>query len=295
MPIASNPRIPFQMSSERAKLSPPQGKPFIVHLVVNVEYWPFDQPTPRTIVVPPHGRSHVPDLPNFAWSEYGNRCGMPRLIKALTERRLPVSAPINATVLDVYESLAAAMREHGWEFFGHGLRQQSQGTEMKEADTIKEAIRRLTAFTGKPTRGWMSPGWSETFDTPDLLKEAGIEYVTQWVVDDLPTWINTKHGKLIALPYGLDLNDSVIYAIEKSSTTEMKLRLTEAIRTFEREIHEEQQPRVLTIPLHPHLSGVPHRINFLMEVLDTLMARKDTIFMNGGQLAAWFSSVAKPS
>ena len=295
MPIASNPRIPFQMSSERAKLSPPQGKPFIVHLVENVENWPFDQPTPRTIVVPPHGRSHVPDLPNFAWSEYGNRCGMPRLIKALTERKLPVSAPINATVIDVYESLAAAMREHAWEFFGHGLRQQSQGTEMNEADTIKEAIRRLTAFTGKPTRGWMSPGWSETFDTPDLLKAAGIEYVTQWVVDDLPTWIHTKHGKLIALPYGLDLNDSVIYAIEKSSTTEMKLRLTEAIRTFEREIHEEQQPRVLTLPLHPHLSGVPHRINFLMEVLDTLMAREDTIFMNGGQLASWFSSVAKPS
>jgi len=293
MPISSNPRIPYQMSSERAKLSPPQGKPFIVHLVVNIEYWPFDEPTPRTIVIPPHGRSHVPDLPNFGWSEYGNRCGMPRLIKALTDRKLPVSASINATVLEVYESLAASIRGHGWEFVGHGVSQRALGAETNEAETIKEAIRRLTAFTGKRTRGWMSPGWSETFDTPDLLKEAGIEYVCQWVVDDLPTWLNTKHGRLIALPYGLDLNDSVIYAIEKSPTTEMKLRLLEAIRTFEREIHEEKQPRVLTIPLHPHLSGVPHRINFLMEVLDLLMARHDTIFMNGSQVADWFSGVSK--
>jgi len=41
------------------------------------------------------------------------------------------------------------------------------------------------------------------------LREAGIEYVCQWVVDDLPTWLETKHGKLVALPYGLDINDSV--------------------------------------------------------------------------------------
>ena len=293
MPIASNPRVPYQMSSERAKLDPPQGKPFIVHIVVNIEYWPFDQPTPRTIVVPPHGRSHVPDLPNFSWSEYGNRCGMPRLIKALTDRKLPVSASINATVLEVYESMAASIRGHGWEFVGHGVSQRSLGAESNEAETIKEAIRRLNQFTGKRTRGWMSPGWSETFETPDLLKEAGIEYVCQWVVDDLPTWLNTKHGKLVALPYGLDLNDSVIYAIEKSSTVEMKLRLSEAIRTFEREIREERQPRVLTIPLHPHLSGVPHRINFLMEVLDMLLARKDTIFMNGSQLTDWFVKASK--
>jgi hypothetical protein len=213
---------------------------------------------------------------------------MPRLIKALTDRKLPVSSPLNATVLEVYESLAACIHGHGWEFMGHGVSQRSLGAEANEAQVIKEAIGRLSAFT------WMSPGWSETFDTPDLLKEAGIEYVTQWVVDDLPTWLYTKHGALIALPYGLDLNDSVVFAIEKSSSAEMKLRLTQAIQTFEREIYEENQPRVLTIPLHPHLSGVPHRINFLMEVLDLLMSRNDTIFMNGSQMADWFSTVSKP-
>jgi hypothetical protein len=106
----------------------------------------------------------------------------------------------------------------------------------------------------------MSPGWSETFDTPDLLKAAGVEYVYQWVV----------------------------YAIEEQSSAEMKLRVGETIRTFAREIERERQPRVLTLPLHPHLSGVPHRIGFVAEMLDALMKRNDTVFMNGGQLAAWF-------
>ena len=33
----TNPRIAYRMSSTRKRLSPPDGKPLIVHLVVNVE------------------------------------------------------------------------------------------------------------------------------------------------------------------------------------------------------------------------------------------------------------------
>jgi hypothetical protein len=95
------------------------------------------------------------------------------------------------------------------------------------------------------------------------------------------------------MPYGLDLNDSVVYAIEKHSSSEMKLRVDQTIRTFVREIELERQPRVLTLPLHPHLSGVPHRIGFLADMLDALMARDDTVFMNGSQIAGWFTSESK--
>ena len=287
-PKRSNPRIDFALSSQQPNYRAPNGRPLIVHFVVNIEYWPFDQPVPRTIVVPPHGRSHIPDLPNFCWSEYGNRCGMPRLLQLFGERNLPVSASINASVLDVYPSLAAEVLEAGWEFVGHGIHQRALGEASNERDVIHGALERLQQFTGVRPRGWMSPGWSETFDTPDLLREAGIEYVCQWVVDDLPNWLETKHGRLAALPYGLDVNDSVIYAIEKHSSPEMKLRIEQTIRTFEREIREQGRPRILTIALHPHLSGVPHRIGYLTEVIDALMARNDTIFLRGSQILDWF-------
>ena len=284
----SNPRVEFRLSSRQPKYRPPNGKPLIVHFVVNIEYWPFDQPVPRTIVVPPHGRSHIPDLPNFCWSEYGNRCGMPRLLQLFGERNLPVSASINASVLDIYPSLAEEVLKAGWEFVGHGIHQRALGEASNEREIIHGALERLQKFTGVRPRGWMSPGWSETFDTPDLLREAGIEYVCQWVVDDLPNWLETKHGNLVAMPYGLDVNDSVIYAIEKHSSPEMKLRIEQTVRTFEREIREQGRPRILTIALHPHLSGVPHRIGYLTDVVDALMARSDTIFLRGSQILDWF-------
>jgi hypothetical protein len=98
---------------------------------------------------------------------------------------------------------------------------------------------------------------------------------------------------MVALPYGLDINDSVIFAIEKHSSAEMRLRIEETIRTFKREIAQFGQPRVLTIPLHPHLSGVPHRINHLTAVIDALAARDDTVFMSGSQILSWYQDAAQ--
>ncbi|MDO8876702.1 MAG: hypothetical protein Q7V40_11425, partial [Pseudolabrys sp.] len=67
----ANPRIPYQLSSARKPLPPLKGKRILVHLVVNVENWQFDQPMPRSIVTPPHGKETVPDVPNFSWADYG--------------------------------------------------------------------------------------------------------------------------------------------------------------------------------------------------------------------------------
>ena len=135
-------------------------------------------------------------------------------------------------------------------------------------------------------RGWLSPGLRETFETPDLLKAAGIEYLCDWVLDDLPRWMTTTHGPMIAMPYALEINDSVIYAVERHSSPEMYQRLKDTLDVFDRELKRE--PRVLTLALHPHLIGVPHRIGYLAKMLDLLQDRGDTIFMTGGRIADWF-------
>ena len=46
--MLSNPRVPFQISSERPPLEPLNGKPIMVHLCMNIEYWPFDRPMPAS-------------------------------------------------------------------------------------------------------------------------------------------------------------------------------------------------------------------------------------------------------
>ena len=93
----------------------------------------------------------------------------------------------------------------------------------------------IAAFTGQRPKGWLSPGLRESHDTPEFLKQEGIEYVFDWVVDDVPNWMHTRHGPLLSLPYNLEINDSIIYAVEKHSSPEMYLRLENTLRLFERD------------------------------------------------------------
>jgi len=221
------------------------------------------------------------------------RAGMPRFLKLISERGLKASTSINAGVIDAYPACAEAMLDAGWEFIGHGLHQKSMQEETDEAALIKMAIDKVESFTGTKMRGWLSPGLKETEDTPDILKQLGLEYVCDWVVDDLPTWITTKHGDLIAMPYNLEVNDSIIYAIEKHASPEMYHRVVESVEAFEKEMNDTT--RIMPIGLHPHLMGVPHRINYLERMLDDLTARDDVVFMNGGEIADWFIQVDRDS
>ena len=283
----SNPRVPFALSTDRAPLAPYQGKPIMVNLAMNIEYWPFDRPMPRGVLPPPHGKpSDPPDVQNFAWVEYGLRCGLPRFIEAVGSRDLPVSALMNAQVADIYPSIADAVLKAEWELVGHGWFQQSlKQSEDQEADIIK-SLDRLRGLSGQAVKAWLGPGIGETLETPELLKKHGIEYLHDWLLDDLQCWMKTDHGPMVAMPYTFELNDVPIYAVQNSSTDEMFRRLEGTLAIFDRET--ANQPKVLTLALHPHLIGVAHLAYQFERCLDLLLARDDVVFMTSSQIGDWF-------
>ena len=289
--MTTNPRIAYQMASDRRPLPGPGGRNLIVQVVVNVENWRFDQPMPRKIITAPHGADAVPDVPNFAWAEYGMRVGMPRLFRVLGDRGLPVGCTINAGVIGTYPKLADAILEAGWELIGHGLHQKALTGEASEAELIAQALGILRDFGGRPVEGWLGPGLRETDETPDILKANGLRYVSDWVLDDVPCWMVTRHGPLIAMPYSLEINDSPLHAIQAQPSDEMLQRTRRTIEVLARESAETGGARVLTVALHPHLVGVPHRIGMLAELLDLLLARDDTVFLTGSQIADWYEDV----
>ncbi len=287
----ANPRIPYRLSSARPELPPFNGKKILVHLVVNVEHWQFDNPMPRTIITPPHGRETVPDVPNFSWADYGMRAGMPRILELLDG--IPAATSFNAGVIDAYPQAAEAMLKAGWEFIGHGMHQKATNhVEGGEERLIVDCMDKIEKFTGTRPRGWLSPGLRETIDTPDLLKKSGIDYVCDWVVDDLPSWMTTKYGPFVAMPYNLEVNDSIIYAVERHATGEMLKRTEHTLRCFESEA--TGNPRVFAIGLHPHLIGVPHRIHELRGILDLLRASNQTVFTTGAAICDWFTAAQAP-
>ena len=282
-----NPRIPFQMSSERPRYAPLRGKPLIVNAVVNIEYWPFDQPMPRGVLPPPHAaRLEPPDVPNYTWVEYGLRCGMPRLFDAFGRRGLRATAFINAQCADVYPSMARAVVEAQWELVGHGWFQRSLKQIDDEEAEVKRCVARLEQLSGNKVRGWFGAGGGETMKTPEVLKRCGLAFTHDWLVDDLPCWMATAHGPLLCLPYTWELNDVPLWVVQNQSSDELIKRLEATLAALAPEL--ERQPRVLTLALHPQVIGVPHRMYYLEKALDLLLRRSDAVFVTSGELADWF-------
>lgn len=178
----SNPRVPYRMASERTRLPPLAGKPLMAHVVLNVEYWPFDQPMPRGVIPPPHGKAGVvPDVGNYAWVEYGMRVGMPRLMRMLAERGIRASTFMNAICADVYPSCAEAMLAADFEFVGHGWVQKSLAAEHDEVAVIERSLARLEQFTGKRTRGWFAKCLDLLLARNDVAFVTGSE-IADWFV-----------------------------------------------------------------------------------------------------------------
>ena len=154
-------RFAYSAIAERAPLKLPDGARMAVWIVVNIEEWDFNEPMPRTVLTPPAGGSPIPDVPNWAWHEYGNRVGYWRMLEVLDHFRIRAVLAINGSAIQRYGSIARSAFERGWEFIGHGFTQQSMQKVADERDDIRKTAAAIRGFTGKHPRGWLGPGLTE--------------------------------------------------------------------------------------------------------------------------------------
>ena len=240
--------------------------------IVNVEEWSIERNMPRTVLPPPYGQPLLPDLPNWAWHEYGMRVGFWRFLEVLqSHSRQGDAGDQRLGHASRYPRVAEAALKAGWEFMGHGYIQRPMHHVEDQKTAICDAVEAIKAFTGKKPRGWESPGLTETYDTIDWLAEAGIEYVADWVLDDQPCMIKTAHGPMVSVPYTVEMNDIAMMVLQNHPSEEW---LRRGIDQFDRLYAEgEKSARVMAISVHPYITGVPHRIGYLEKLYEYILQR----------------------
>src|SRR5260370_24643752 len=112
-------RIAYSPSAPGPPLKLPNGGRMEVWVIVNVEEWDAKQTMPRTVLTPPAGGSPTPDIPNWAWHEYGNRVGFWRILKVFDEFKIPGVLAINGSALAAYPPIVEAASARNWAFLRH--------------------------------------------------------------------------------------------------------------------------------------------------------------------------------
>jgi peptidoglycan/xylan/chitin deacetylase (PgdA/CDA1 family) len=279
-------RISYSPISERPPLKLPDGKRMAVWVIVNVEEWDINSPMPRTVLTPPAGGSPSPDIPNWAWHEYGNRVGFWRLLKTFDNFNIPAALAINGSAIAGYPAIVKAAKERNWEFMGHGFTQRNMQKVENEREDIRKTADVIEKATGKRPRGWLGPGLTETWETPDLLKQEGYDYVADWVLDDQPVWLKTKTTPIVNIPYTQECNDVAMMLIQHHKASEYQER---ALDQFE-QIYEDaaDSARIMALVIHPYIMGAPHRAKYFRRIFEVIRQKPDVAFMTGEQILDWY-------
>lgn len=257
-------------------------------IYLNIEHVPFGSTAPAHAIYP-GTLGFSPDILNHGWRDYGNRVGLWRIARAMDAHGFRATVNLNSDVCREYPEIIAEGNKRGWEWSVQGDNNTSILTHMppeQERAFITAQIAIVERATGKRPRGWMGMALAESKITLDLLAEAGIEYVSDYAHDELPTRLRTQTGSLITMPYTLELND-VPTIMGKGASAEAFAGM---IRDQFDVLYEEaaELPRVMSMSIHPFITGHPFRMKHFAAALAYIASHDDIWLTTGGEINDWY-------
>ena len=183
---------------------------------------------------------------------------------------------MNTSIYDYAPQIPAKIRERGDEFVGHGVtnsEEQGAYSETEEGALIARATEAFRDHEGDGPGGWMGPWISESAHTPDLLAENGYRYIMDWSADDQPFWMRTRAGKLLSIPYHIEINDSPAQLSRRHTADDFTRMVT---AHFDEQMRQcDNQPLVFSLALHTFVVGQPYRLAGLRDILTHMVNHPD--------------------
>jgi len=250
----------------------------------NIEYFHFDKPVPHV------ANPHLPDVPSYALRDFGSRIGVFRMMDVLDKHGIRASVLLNSDVCERHPQILEEGKKRSWEWLGHGatnnLWLSSYGFE-EESEVIRQVRETITTAVGTAPKGWLGPGGGvQTFNTPDLLAAEGFEYTCDWGFDEQPIPMRVRSGRMLAMPYQQGINDiQVLHYFNHTPEDYLRMVCDQFDVLYE---DGAKSGRVMTLPLHPFVIGLPFRIRYLDKALQYICSHEQVWRATGWEVASWY-------
>ncbi len=281
----------WSMLANRMPVKWPDGNKVALWVNVAMQYFPLNQQGKP--FAPVGGMTTAyPDLRHYTLREYGNRVGIFRLLRAFDQYGVKPTFAVQTRLAERYPYLINTLLERGDEIICHGWHMDAPhygGQDRNaEAELVAKAVEGLRSITGRAIKGWLSPSKSQSYNTPALLVENGIEYMCDWINDELPYAFRTAAGEITALPLSTELEDRFIMQANLHSEGEYADQIIDAFDFLYREAEETGAGRMLALSIHPWMLGQPHRISKLEQVLKHVTGHTGVWSAGAGDIvSAW--------
>lgn len=265
----------------------PDKKKVLLTLTVPLEWFPLD--STNQPFRPPGGMlTPYPDLRHYSSRDYGNRVAIMRMLELFDALEVPVTFAVNAALAERHPELIAALIESGrHELVAHGLDMahlhHGGMAKAEEKKLIAQSLKLLQPYG--EIRGWLSPARSQSENTLALLAQAGFDYCLDWVNDDMP--YTMLENRLVAMPHSEELCDRQIILDYRHTEDSFVQQVQDAALCLEREAGR-YGGRILALSLYPWVSGLPYRIKYLAQLIESIRNNKNFLLATQAQvLDAW--------
>lgn len=276
---------PWSAMRDRKPVAWPDGKKVAVWICVSLEWFPIT-PSDTPFRAPGHMQTSYPDYRHYTAREYGTRVGFYRLLDAFRKAGIKVSVATNGAIADRYPEIIADIIADGHEIIAHSTDMNgtiASGLPVEEERAlIAQSLASLEAASGKRPKGWLSIARSQSWNTPDLLKEAGLNYACDWVNDELPYRFNNG---LINLPLNHELSDRQIITVQQQSADSYATQMLDAFDWLAGEA-DDYGGRMLPLHVTPYIMALPYRISAFESLLEQLAARPEAWVATGEEIVA---------
>jgi peptidoglycan/xylan/chitin deacetylase (PgdA/CDA1 family) len=266
---------------KEANLTWPNGKRVAVAVTVMYETW-AEGKAPNYSVQTTHLKPGAVDLAGRAWSTYGGRVGVWRVIRTLDRLQIPGTFFTNARCAELYPDTVKQIVKSGHDVGGHNYTQDALLAYMnpdEEQTTIRTCLDILTDKAGKRPTGWLSSVLAFTEHTVDFLAAEKLSWHADVTYIDLPHRIKTKHGVIDAVPNSDFTDNRVLRSSPRDLWDVYK-------GTFDY-LHKNEPMSLLCLTLHCHFGGRPMIISVFEEIVNYLKQHPDVWFARHEELGRW--------
>lgn len=272
--------------NKRPKLIWPGGARVAFWVAPNIEFYELNPPPNPTRTAWPRP---LPDVLAYSYRDYGNRTGFWRMVEAMDECGVRGSVSLNVAVCDHHPEIIAECVKRNWEFYSHGIYNTRYVFGMdaaQERAVIRDSRETIAKHTGQRLDGWLAPALTYTDHTIELLAEEGLIYTCDLFHDDQPTPLNTRTGRMVSIPYSLDMNDTIAYYTNAITPRQYGA----IIKAQFDQLYEEgaNSGTVMCIPLHPYQVGQPHRMAAFADALRYITSHDRVWVATGREIARYF-------
>ena len=287
-----HPHYDWSPFNKRGILRWPDDARVALCVIVNLEH-PEWEPPDDSFTTPFAGgltARAFPDYARLSHREYGHRVGIFRVLDTLQKHGVKATVAMDAMTAENYPYLVRHCLDAGAEIIGHGVSLSrmitSNMSEDAEREYISESVAALTRATGSAPAGWLGPEYGESARTPQLLSEAGLRYVCDWVNDEQPYPLHSPHGEMFTLPVMWELDDISALWDRRVVIGRYQQLIEESFETLYQD--GQQNGRLMALNLHPWLIGQPFRIGYLDRALGRIMRRGGVWAATGSEIVDWY-------